>query len=73
MSHLKGLQWITPDEQGARALCVPPTTILLLWLRNKICFTFMVGTQLIITRFLIKMNHKISHIKGFYKSDAQAF
>ena len=68
ISHLKGLQKTTPDELGAqtsiqctRLLCVSPTTFLFLWLRNYIHFTFMAGTQIIITRFLIKMNHKISH------------
>ena len=70
LSHLKGLQRTTPDRLRALSstwyistLFLPPTTIpLFLWLRNKIRFAYVVGTQ--ITRFLIKMNHKISHLKG---------
>ena len=63
LSHLKGLQRTTPDRLRALSstwytstLFLPPTTIpLFLWLRNKIRFANVVGTQ--ITRFLIKMNH----------------
>ena len=72
-SHLKGLQRTTPDGSGALAsiqytitLCLPSTHFLLLWLRNTIHFAFMAGTK--ITRFLIKMNHKISHLKGLQRT-----
>ena len=77
MSHLKGLQWITPDEQGARALCVPPITILLVWLRNKIHFAGVVDTHKT-TGFLIRNEYKVSHLKGLQtttpdESGAQVF
>ena len=69
ISHLKVLQQTTTYKLGAlasvqctRTLSLPPTCFLFLWLWNKICFAVVVGTQ-IITRFLIKMNHKISHLK----------
>ena len=72
MSYLKGLQRTTPAgsdaqtfKQCTRTLCLPPTSLLYLWLRNKIRFANVVGTQK--TRFLIKMNHKISHLKGFHR------
>ena len=44
-SHLKRLQRTTPDRLSAqtftqciRTLCLPPTTILVMWLFNKISF-----------------------------------
>ena len=73
MSHLKGLQRTRLNRLVAqtftyctRTLCLPPTTFLLMWLWNKICFANVVGTQ--ITRFLINMNQKISHLKGFHRT-----
>ena len=69
IQHLKGLQRTAPNRLGAqtstqctRTLCLPPTTFLSMFLRSKICFAYEVGTQ-IITRFPIKMNHKISQMK----------
>ena len=69
ISHLKGLQRTTPGRLGAqtftqciRRLCLPPAiTFFFVWLQNKIRFANVVGTQK--TRFLIIMNHKISHLK----------
>ena len=73
ISHLKGFHGTKSDESGAqtftyctRTLRLPPTTFLLMWLWNKICFTNVVGTQ--ITGFLMKMNHKISHLKGLQRT-----
>ena len=73
ISHLKVLQRTTPDSLGAlafaqctRTLCLPPTNFLFMWLQNKICFANVVGTQ--IMRFLIKMNHKISYLKGLQRT-----
>ena len=37
-----------------------------IWVCFEIHFAVVVGTQ--ITRFLIKMNHKISHLKGFHRT-----
>ena len=73
ISYLKGMQRTTPNGLGAlaftqctRTLCTPPATFLFMWLRNEIRFAVVVGTQ--ISRFSIKMNHKISHMKGFHMS-----
>ena len=69
ISNLKGLQMTAPNRLGAqtstqctRTLCLPPISFLFIWLQNKIRFANMVGTK--ITSFLIKMNHKISHLIG---------
>jgi hypothetical protein len=48
-----------------------------MWLRNKFCFAVVV-VHTKITRFWIKMNHKVSHLKGFHRttpagSGAQTF
>ena len=43
---------ITGIEMCTRTLCLPPTTFLFLWLRNKTCFANVVGTQ--IARFSIR-------------------
>ena len=69
------LQGTTPNRLGAqtsaftlcnRTLCLPSTTFLSMWLRNKICFAVVVGTKK--TRFWIKVNHKVSHLKGFHRT-----
>ena len=50
--HLKGLQRTTPNRpfaltssQCTRTLCLSLTTILSMWLRNKIHYAFMAGIQ----------------------------
>jgi hypothetical protein len=69
ISHLKWLQRTTPNKLGektstqcTRTFCVPPTTFLFLWLRNKIHYAFMAGTQK--TTFLVRNEHNIFHLKG---------
>ena len=69
ISHLKGLQRTTPEESGAqtciectRIMCLPPTTFLFMWLRNKIRFAIVVDTHKT-TWFLVRNEHKISHLK----------
>ena len=73
ISHLKGLQKTAPNRLGAqtstyctRTLRLRPTTFLFMWLRNKICFADVVSTQ--ITRFSVRMNHKLSHLKGLQRT-----
>ena len=53
ISHIKGLQTTIPDGLGAqtftwctRTLVLPPTTYIFLWLRNKIHFSVVAGTQI---------------------------
>ena len=41
-----------------RTLCLPPTTLLFMWLRNEIRFAGVVGTQKT-TGFLIRNEYKI--------------
>ena len=69
ISQIKGLHRTKLDESGeqtskscTRTLCLPPTTFLFLWLQNEIHFAVVEGTK--ITRFLIRNEHEISHLKG---------
>ena len=52
----------TSTQCSTRTLWFPPTTFLFLWFGKKNHFAVVEGTQT--TRFLNKMNHTISHLKG---------
>ena len=68
ISYLKVLHTTTPSGSGAQAflqytrtLQLPPTNFLSMWLLNKFQSAVVEGTQT--TRFMIKMNNNISHLK----------
>ena len=52
ISHIKGFHRTKQDQSGAlaftwytRTFYLPPKTFMFMWLRNKIHFAFMAGTQ----------------------------
>ena len=74
ISQVKGMQRTTPDGSGAQTSTQCTRTLncllslfcfLFLWLRNKICFAGVEGTQ---TTRLIRMNNKISYLQGLQRT-----